>query len=211
MCDYDKFLSFYGNNKSQSTCHGSGSLGDSYVCPSPTIGGKGVKPSQPACGVPTPNMGRLSYCAKAQVGGGSTEGMIFTATGQLDKKKRGCGCQKGGSHHGNGKRQGCKCSKCKCSKCKCSNTKHGHDKSPCGDHDPSSTCNWKSSSYRDYKHNRVTPITGYFLDVAAAPIGNRPVHSRHNNMEPNVPAADNGNMLDRKFDCQQPFWCEKCM
>jgi hypothetical protein len=51
---------------------------------------------------------------------------------------------------------------------------------------------------------------GYFIDVAAVPIGNRPVHSAHN-LAINSPAALNGNLMDREFNCQQPFWCEKCI
>jgi hypothetical protein len=198
MCDNDKFLSFYGNNKAKATCHGSNSLGASYVCPTPTIGGKGVKKTKLACGVETPNMGRLAYCASAQVGGGSTDGMMFTATGELGKKNSKCGCQKGGSHP----------------------RKHTKSNNPSlpnysGDNTkldfPRSSCNCRSSSYCDYKNNRGTPISGYYLDVSAPAVGNRAAHSTYNNMSQRTVGPDNGNLLNRKFDCQQPFWCEKCM
>lgn len=54
-------------------------------------------------------------------------------------------------------------------------------------------------------------ITGYFPDLAAAPIGNRPVFSSHDNASVNTPTEWKGHLLDHKFDCQQPHWCEKCI
>jgi hypothetical protein len=180
-------------------------MGDGYVCPSPTMGGNGpglVKHSS-ACGTPASNMGSLAHCPQVQVGG-SVGGMMFTATGQLSKKKRACGHKK----------SACKCDGQCGSKCKCK-TKGRYSlnsNSPLFNdmlnHIGDSSTSHDSSNY---KNGHGTPINGYYLDLASAPIGNRPVHGTHDNIKVNDQTVRNGNLIDRKFDCQQPFWCEKCL
>lgn len=70
-------------------------------------------------------------------------------------------------------------------------------------------------------HTSGTPITGYFVDLEAAPIGNRPVYRSYYNTD-FIPAQFSSkpkpksktkpkSMLDRQFDCQHPQWCEKCI
>ena len=57
MNNQERFMMLYGNNKQTATCNGSELLGASYVCPKPTIGGKGRSPfskQNPKCGVPVP-------------------------------------------------------------------------------------------------------------------------------------------------------------
>ena len=69
MNNQERFMMLYGNNKQTATCNGSELLGASYVCPKPTIGGKGRSPfsrQNPRCGVPVPNMGILAYCCQEQ-------------------------------------------------------------------------------------------------------------------------------------------------
>lgn len=222
MNNHQRFQAFYGNNKNPGSCHGAGRMGDGYVCPKPTIGGTepGIISKQNAtCGVPVANLGRLAYCAQAQTGGGSVKGMIFTATGQLNKKKRSCS---GGAHRSDMAPQQRGCGRQSpghyppdSHSAKFNDTANPSSLNHSGDSTvldyPRDTCKCKSSSYCDYKNGRGTPINGYFLDIAASPIGNRPVYRTHNNMEINSPASWNGNLMDRKFDCQQPYWCEKCM
>lgn len=216
MNNSQRFQAFYGNNKNSGNCHGAGKIGDKYVCPTPTIGGtrwtekSKISKQNAACGVPVANLGRVAYCDQAQVGGRSVEGMIFTATGQLNKKKRSCGCQSGGAHASNSH------------SAEFNDTSDPSSANHSGDWTgldfPRNTCKCKSSSHCDYNNGNGTPITGYFPNIAVAPIGNRPVYSAYNNMSINswtgTPVATStmpaGNLLDRKFDCQQPFWCEKC-
>jgi hypothetical protein len=126
MNDQQRFLAFYGNTKHQSSlgCNGTAKLGDSYVCPEPTIGGQiRDQPVQAtACGTPVSTTSRL---ASAQVGG--------------SEQRHRCG-------------------------------------------------------------HRIP-----------APIGNRPVFGTHDNDSVNTPTEWKGHLLDHKFDCQQPLWCEKCI
>lgn len=56
-----------------------------------------------------------------------------------------------------------------------------------------------------------THMIGYFLDLTAPPIGNRPVVNVHDNASTNTPAEWKGHLLDYKFNCQQPHWDEKCI
>jgi len=139
----------YGNNKHQDQlgCNGTGKLGDSYVCPQPTIGGhlRDQPVQATACGTPVSNMSRLAQAetqAPAQSGGST---------------KYKCGCNKSAPH--------------------------------------------QVGAF----------VTGYFPDVAAAPIGNRPVFAAHDNVSVNTPTEWKGHLLDYKFDCQQPNWSEKCI
>lgn len=163
MDDHQRFQLFYGNNKYPKNCHSADKIGDGYMCPSPTIGGTGAgldMKQNASCGVPVANLGRVAYCPQQQVGGSSSsKGLMFTATGQLRKKKPGqdCGCQSGGGN------------------------------------------------------SQLSPINGYYLDVAAAPVGNRPVHGTHNNIEVNALASWNTNLPDHRFDCSQPSWHHKCV
>lgn len=199
MDNHQRFQAFYGNNKHTDTCHGSGRMGDGYVCPSPTIGGTGPKliKHNTACGKPVPNMSNLSHCPQTQVGGG----MMFTATGQLINKKQNCGCQKGGK----GKKPTSPTSPM---------FNDMLDPNYSGD---SSVLDYPrnthkcSSSYDNYDNGRGTPVNGYYYDVVGNPVGNRPEYGTHDNIKPNNLTARKGNLLDRKFDCQQPFWCEKCI
>ncbi len=95
--NYQRFLDFYGNNK-VSSCHGKGKLGDTYVCPHPSIGGTYtgqkalVAPSD--CGAGN-NIGRWAQCPAPQTGG--CGGMIYSATGVLSEKPK---CQNGGNAGG---------------------------------------------------------------------------------------------------------------
>lgn len=190
MSNHDRFMTFYGKGN-YSTCHGSGNAGEQYVCPLPTMGGpiKGPLLKQnPKCGGIVDNMGQLAYCAQAQVGGGCSDGMIFKATGQLGKKKRGCGCK--GSGANNKKSKKCECmGKCNCNK---------HNKK-------------KTAQYTDSNIGNGTPISGFFLDVAAPSVGNRPVYASHTNMSPNTLSSINDNLMNRNVGCRQPFWDEKCL
>jgi hypothetical protein len=101
MNNCQRFESLYKNNTHKGGCHGPGKLGDEYVCP--TIGeaspARSMPGQNPACNEHADNMGKLAYCMSAQAGGGAADsrGLVFTATGQLEKSKKPCGCQKGGS------------------------------------------------------------------------------------------------------------------
>jgi hypothetical protein len=188
MSDYDKFLTFYGNGKTQQ--HGPSNLGSTYVCPTPTIGGpmgtgSGAKAfvQDPKCGVAAGNMGRLAYCARAQVGGGCVDGMTYSATGQLAPTKT---AQTGGSGTGSEESEEIPTLTRKCG--------------PRMPHEP-----WPQPVIQS------TPVTGYYFNLSEASVGGRPIHSAHDNVHPNNIAKDMGNMMDSTFSCSQPFWGEKCL
>ena len=224
--NYDRFMMLYGNNKRTETCNGSKLLGESYVCPKPTIGGRGKSPfpkQNPKCGAMTQNMGRLAYCAKQQLKeqkGGSYDptpnNLIFNATGQITKKN------------------------CYNSKTKCTDSQSCHraarklsnknlyppdirkhqpdtdmnDMNYSGNSEeldyPRDQCGCRSSSHCGYMNGQGSALSGFFIDPTSS-IGNRPLHGAHDNIHINSPQSWNNNLMDRKFGCQQPYWCEKCL
>ena len=196
-CDSHTFMKFYGNNKNKQTCHGNSNIGSAYVCPKPSVGGPIIEQQSrgdPKCGVPVPNMGRVAHCPVSQQGGSAN--LTYSATGELNKSK-GCGCQKGGSgkqvHH---------------------NDSPKYPRNTCK-HGNSSKCTYPNYNGAKQYGRDATHVTGYYMDLTAQPIGNRPVHGVHDNYNhyPNTmnPKKDKGNVLDRRFDCQQPYWGEKCL
>jgi|SRR3989344_4537590 len=70
----------------------------------------------------------------------------------------------------------------------------------------------KFNANRQYR-NVSTESHGFYPDLTADAIGNRPVIGFHNNSDivPNVLLKTKGNLLNRKLDCTQPFWCSKCI
>lgn len=183
MSDYERFLAFYGNGKTDG-CHAAANLGGSYVCPMPTIGGRpmgsGNAKQDPKSGVPTANLGRLAYCAvpaSAEQSGGS-----YTATGRFR--------QRGGSAEAEAEAEAAE----------------AEDMTQAGHNGPG----LPHPAYPQPKIQSI-PITGYYLNLEEAPIGGRPAHSAHDNFHPNNITNHSGHLLDKKFDCQQPFWCERCL
>lgn len=84
---------------------------------------------------------------------------------------------------------------------------------------PGNDCNCRSgatcskfNSERQYK-NEATQPSGWYNDLTGCAIGNRPVRGEHDQYYkiPKTLTQDRGNLTDRKFDCQQPYWCSKCM
>lgn len=63
-------------------------------------------------------------------------------------------------------------------------------------------------SERQYR-NQTATAPGYFLDVSAPTIGNRPIMRAHENTIYHLPKRHQN--LDRKFNCSQPFWSPKCL
>lgn len=58
--------------------------------------------------------------------------------------------------------------------------------------------------------NIPMPITGFYADLSQPAIGGRPVYGVHDNIVPNDLRVNYINMADRRFDCQQPYWDNKC-
>lgn len=229
MNNQERFMMLYGNNKQTATCNGSELLGSSYVCPQPTIGGKGPSPfskPNPKCGVEVPNMGILAYCcqkqdkirvssedAEEEEQTGGAPNMMFTATGKLEKKR--CMKNNGRARH----RAMLKLSNKNLYPPNFNSTKY-NDRSnpghPAHSGDPSvldfprDQCDCRSSSHCGYVNGNGTPLNGYFINPSGS-VGNRPLHGSHDNIHINSPDSWNDNLLERKFDCQQPFWCERCL
>jgi len=198
--DEERFQRFYHGNKSTTTGAGCDHIdvGALYRCPVPTIGGPITDNnlhhprahSQPGCGAPIGNMGKLTHCK--QSGGGhhskskskSPKHMTYSATGTLKKTK----------------------------KCKV----HGYGTK--ADHRDR---NWANCSYLQYNGERQydqesNETPGYYLDLTAPAIGNRPAHAAHDNHDCLPNTVDNKlsnkvNYPGRGFDCRQPFWNEKCI
>ncbi len=60
-------------------------------------------------------------------------------------------------------------------------------------------------------YNTPTSITGFYADLSQPPIGGRPVYGRHDNISENNLRVNYINMIDRTFECQQPFWDRSCL
>lgn len=193
-----------------------------------------------SCGGPSHNIGHVSVCpSKAsdgfrggqQVGGGSP--LMYSATGNLTTTDKCCGCLEpkkeqdwfnsiNRQHGGSGESEEAS-----------HETRHApapdaaethpecqeqvnqtQDDTPgtCGCKRPSGCGSVKFNDDRQYKNNS-TEISGFYSDMTACAVGNRPINAVHDN-NLNIPktlTGDRSNMKGRKFDCQQPFWCSKCM
>lgn len=197
MSDYERFLAFYGNNKTDG-CYAAADLGGSYVCPTPTIGGRGSpmgsgNPKQdPKSGVPTANLGRLAYCAVPA--GAEQTGGSYTATGRFR--------QRGGNPE-------------EAEVEETEQVEAEQEVSPKASASASASIgpNGPGLPHPAYPQPKIQsiPITGYYMNLEEAPIGGRPVHSKHDNFHPNNITNHSGHLLENKFNCQQPFWCERCL
>lgn len=67
---------------------------------------------------------------------------------------------------------------------------------------PKSTCKFR-------QHSIGTRVNGYYLDLEAPKVANRPIVRTHNNI--NQSKFKGGpSFLDRQFGCRQPYWTEQC-
>lgn len=65
----------------------------------------------------------------------------------------------------------------------------------------------KTETYR--QHSLGTRVPGYYFDLDADKVANRPVVRTHDNM--NQSSFKGGpSSLDRLFGCRQPYWTEQC-
>lgn len=193
MCDNEKFMQFYGNNKA-ATCLGSELAGDAYVCPVPSIGGPatGRAPYASCFGGESLNIGSLYHCKQphaeqapqgvqvpqaqevqaVQQGGraaiGADDSLMFAATGELQKSKTcGCGKQQGGRHH--------------------QQLGGGHN-----------------------IHVNAAPMSGYYMNLDAPSVGGRPIYTPYLTEDMVVPPLGPEREDPRQFGCKQPEWNPTC-
>lgn len=216
--DEERFQRFYHGNKNQSSgaaCEHI-DVGALYRCPVPTIGGPITDDnlhhpqahSRSGCGAPIGNMGKLVHCKNKKSKGNSWFQM---GGGHHDKSNKGehhaprAEDMGGMTYTATGKLK-------KTKKCKV----HGYGTK--ADHRDR---NWAQCSYLQYNGERQydresNETPGYYLDLTAPAIGNRPVHAAHDNYDclPNIVDSKLSNQINypgRGFDCYQPFWNEKCV
>ena len=194
MCDHKKFSQFYGQGAQSANCHAGSPIGKEYVCPEPRIGGtsKGASPYASCLGAGG-NMGVLSYCNLGEMPNGNasaqTAKAMYNATGDLVE-----GSQWGGDG---------------------ALPPQAH-----GPLIPASSDAEAESRPEDFNlpacqasHANVCnmPSCGFYFDVSAPSIGNRPSHGVHCNTKATDPVNQNKHLSGRDFGCQQPLWCPKCI
>ena len=61
--------------------------------------------------------------------------------------------------------------------------------------------------------NRENETHGFYYDISEPKIGGRQVHGSHNNytVPPRIMYRDVTSFQNKKFDCNQPKWCNKCL